>query len=150
MNTITEQRSGTERREYSFSTLANCTVAPRRMQGRRRDDRNYAILDRFDAGVVTMTISLVILSIMDSLFTLTILSRGGTEVNPFMNMILQHSVWAFSSVKMLLTAVPAVLLAATGNLLMYGRIRGRTLLAVFVGAYLGLIVYEIMILTVSA
>ena len=119
------------------------------MYGRRREDRKFAVLDRFDSGLITLAILLMTLSIMDSIFTLTIISRGGTEVNPFMNMLLHHSVWAFAIVKMVLTAAPAVLLVATGNHLIYGRVRGRTLLAVFVGAYCGLILYELAILSIS-
>ena len=95
MNAQTERRAGIDRRDYSLSTLKMCTVAPRRMQGRRSADRKYAVLDRFDSGIVTLAILLMILSIMDSVFTLTLLSRGGSEVNPVMNALLHHSVWGF-------------------------------------------------------
>lgn len=94
-----------------------------------------------------MGIALMILSIMDSLFTLTILANGGTEVNPVMNALLQHSVFSFTVVKMTLTAVPALLLIATGNVLVFNRWRARSILATFVGLYAGLIVYELLILS---
>ncbi len=117
------------------------------MQGRRSEDRQYPVLDRLDTGAVCMGIALMILSIMDSLFTLTILANGGTEVNPVMNALLQHSVFTFTVVKMTLTAVPAVLLIATGNVLVFNRWRARSILATFVGLYSGLIVYELLILS---
>ena len=112
-------------------------------------DRRYPLLDRFDSGMVTMAILLMLLSITDSVFTLTLIARGGTEVNPFMNALLQHSVWAFTAVKMLLTAVPAIILVATGNLMLFKRWRARSILAAMVGLYLGLIGYELVLLSIS-
>ena len=150
MNAQIERRAGIDRRDYSLSTLKVCTVAPRRMQGRRSKDRKYAVLDCFDSGIVTLAILLMFLSIMDSVFTLTLLSRGGTEVNPFMNMMLHHSIWAFTGVKMLLTAVPAIILVATGNLLFMKRFRARSILSALVGLYLGLIAYELILLSISS
>ncbi|MFK7854046.1 MAG: DUF5658 family protein [Granulosicoccus sp.] len=132
-----------------MSTLMQCLSSPRRMTGRRATDRRNPILDRFDSGVVTLAILLMCLSVADSVFTLTLISRGGTEVNPFMNALLQHSVWAFASVKMLLTAIPATILVATGNVLLFNRWRARSILAALVGLYLGLIVYEIALLSIS-
>lgn len=144
-----ERRTGTERRAYTIRTLKNCVIAPRRMHGRRQRDRRYSTLDRFDSGVVSLAIALMILSIMDSVFTLTIISRGGTEVNPFMNMLLHHSVWAFAGLKMLFTGTAAIVLTATGNLLLFGRYRIRSILAALVGLYVGLICYELVLLSIS-
>ena len=144
-----DRRAGAERRAYTAGTLVRCAVAPRRMTGRRRDDRRYPLLDRFDGGMLALAVILMLLSVTDSIFTLTLISRGGTEVNRFMNALLQHSVWAFAAVKMLLTAVPSVILVAAGNLLLFNRWRARSILAAMVGLYLGLIGYEIVLLSVS-
>lgn len=150
INTQVELRNGNERRRYSFATLKTCATAPRRMNGRRKEDRRYAILDRFESGLVALAVALMILSVMDSVFTLTLLSRGGTEENPVMNALLQHSLWAFMGFKMLMTGVPAVILAATGNFLLFSRLRSRSLLAILVGMYMGLIVYELGLLYISS
>ena len=104
------------------------------------------MLDHFDSGIITLAIAIMILSIMDSMFTLTIISNGGTEVNPIMNAFLHHSVWAFTAFKMLCTGIPAIILVALGNLRILGRYRVRSILATFVGLYAGLIVYELGIL----
>ena len=64
-----------------------------------------------------------------------------------MNALLQHSVWLFTTVKMTMTALPALLLLATANLMLFGVIRSRALLGALCGLYLGLIVYEIGLLT---
>jgi len=150
MNAQIERRSGTDRRDYDLNTLRVCAITPRRMRGRRKEDRRYPLLDRFDSGVVTLAIALMVLSILDAMFTLELISRGGTEVNPLMNALLQHSVWAFTGFKMLLTGVPAIILVATGNLLVLRRYRARSILAALVGLYLGLICYHLTLLSISS
>lgn len=144
-----ERRLVPERRQYSLNTLMLAIRLPRRMHGRRSEDRSYPVLDRFDSGVVTLAIALMILSIMDSVFTLTLISRGGSEVNPVMNYLLHQSLWAFTGFKMLMTAVPAIVLVATSNLMVFNRWRARSILATMVGLYMGLIVYELSLLSIS-
>ncbi len=144
-----ERRSDIDRREYSIHSMWNALKAPRRFEGRRRTDRHFASLDRFDTGICAMAIILVLLSITDSVFTLTLISRGGSEVNPFMNHLLQHSVGLFMVVKMLLTAIPALVLVAANNIKLFNKIRARSLLGAMVGLYAGLIIYEIGLLYIS-
>lgn len=142
------RRNDTERRNYSLKTLLQCVSSPRRFNGRRRTDRRFPVMDRFESGMAFLAIGLVILSIMDSVFTLTLIQHGGSEVNPFMNWLLHISVGAFIGVKMLLTAIPAIILVATGNLKVFGgRFRARSILAAATGLYVGLIIYELGLLS---
>jgi len=92
----------------------------------------------------------MLLSVFDAIFTLTLLARGGTELNPVMNALLQQSVWAFTGVKMLLTGIPAIVLVAAGNLTLFKLVRARSILAALVGLYMGLMVYHICLLSLSA
>jgi len=139
-----------ERRNFGLYSIWKALTAPRRFTGRRSGDRRFAIMDRYDSGLCALAIILVLLSITDSIFTLTLISRGGSEVNPFMNYMLQHSVSLFMIVKMALTAIPAMVLVATHNMMVFKRIRARSLLAAMVGLYAGLIIYEIGLLSMSA
>lgn len=107
------------------------------------------MLDRFDSGMLALAVALMLLSVADSVFTLTLIARGGSEVNPFMNALLQHSVWAFAGVKFLFTAVPAIILVATGNLRLFNRWRARSILATLVGLYAGLVCYELLLLSLG-
>jgi len=136
-----------ERRTYSLRTLSRCLMAPRRFNGRRSTDRRFPIMDKFESSLGFLAIGLMILSVMDSVFTLTLIANGGTEVNPFMNWLLQISVVAFVGVKMLLTALAAVLLVATGNVMVFGKFRARSVLAAALGLYCSLIVYELGLLS---
>lgn len=144
---VNRRQAVSERRHYSMATLKYQVMSPRRSAGRRSEDRKFPVLDRFDSGLFTLAMSLLCLSILDSMFTLTLISHGGTEVNPFMNAMLQINVWAFMATKMFLTAVPAVLLVATANLKVFGIVRSRSVLALAVGMYAGLIVYELALLS---
>lgn len=149
-NSITvDRRRQIDRRDYSLRTLRQCMASPRRMTGRRSADRRYPMLDRFDSGMMALAVILMALSVLDSVFTLTLISRGGSEVNPVMNALLQHSVWAFTAVKMLLTGIPSVILVATGNLMLFKRWRARSVLAALVGLYIGLIAYELALLSIG-
>lgn len=143
----TERRESEDRRSFNMSTLHQCLLSPRRFNGRRSSDRRFPVLDRFDSGLAFLAIGLMMLSILDSVFTLTIIANGGTEANPIMDWFLQQSVAAFVGVKMLLTASAALMLVATGNLLVFGRFRARSILAAALGLYCGLIVYELGILS---
>lgn len=143
----TDRRSGDERRMYTLTSLRHQVMSPQRMAGRRSGDRHFPLLDRFEAGMLTLALLLIVCSILDSMFTLTLIAHGGTEVNPFMNWALQQSVWLFMALKMLLTAIPAVILVATGNIKLFGIIRARSLLAIAVGFYFGLLLYEIGLLS---
>jgi len=142
-----ERRSMGGRRTYNMRTLYKCATSPRRFNGRRAEDRRFPVLDRFDGGLAFLAIGLMFLSICDSVFTLTLIANGGSELNPFMNWFLQRSIAEFVGVKMFLTAIPAVLLVATGNVLVFRRFRARSILAGFVGLYCGLIVYELGLLS---
>lgn len=141
------RRENEERRTYSLRTLSCCLVSPRRFKGRRSSDRRFPVMDKFESGIGFLAIGLMVLSVMDSIFTLTLIANGGTEVNPFMNWLLQINVMLFVGVKMLFTGMAAVLLVAVGNVLVFKRFRARTLLATAVGLYCGLIVYELGLLS---
>ncbi len=151
LNALTSRRfASPDRRSYTVRTLWCSLVAPRRMTSRRSAERRYPLLDRHDPGVVTLALLLVGLSITDACFTLTLLSWGGSELNPVMAWMLEFGVGPFAASKMALTAVPAVLLAATANLRVFGRIRARSILAALVGMYAGLICYELLLLSAGA
>lgn len=122
-------------------------TSPRRTTGRRSLDRRYPLDDKLDAGAVCLGIALILLSVLDTIFTLTIIANGGTEVNPVMNTLLQSSVVSFTIVKMLLTGIPATLLVLLANVKLFNRWRARSILAALVGLYLGLIAYELLLLS---
>ncbi|MBX2878935.1 MAG: hypothetical protein KTR32_03330 [Granulosicoccus sp.] len=143
-----DRRMDGDRRQYSLTTLVKCMVNPRRSAGRRTQDRRYPVTDVFDSSVLTLVVLMLCFSLLDALFTLTLLSHGGTELNPVMRYFLEiGGSTAFLIAKLVLTAVPAIILVATSNLLVFGRWRVRSILAALVGGYAGLLVYELVLLS---
>jgi hypothetical protein len=55
---------------------------------------------------------LVVLSVLDAFFTLICIQRGGSELNPFMRLALGYGPETFFTAKMLLTIIPAIVLAS--------------------------------------
>ncbi len=137
-----------DRREFTLQTMWHCLKNPRRSSGRRRTDNRYPLLDVFDSSAMFLAVALVTLSLCDAFFTLNILAHGGREVNPFMNYMLNFGTFAFVASKMLLTALAVVVMTAAGNLKIFGLVRVRSVIALMIGLYAGLIVYELLILAV--
>jgi hypothetical protein len=54
---------------------------------------------------------LVVLSLLDGLFTMVCLQRGGSELNPFMRLALSYGPETFFTTKLILTIIPAIVLA---------------------------------------
>ena len=55
---------------------------------------------------------LVVLSVLDAFFTMICIQRGGSELNPFMRLALSYGPETFFMTKMILTVIPAIVLAS--------------------------------------
>lgn len=142
-----ERRHSPDRRQFTVRTLEHGLLKPARHHARRSVDRRHAQLDIVDEGAAVLAIALMVLSILDALFTLTLISHGASELNPVMNYFLQFGPWVFVGVKLAVTAIAGVALVATANIRLFGRFRARSALAMCVGLYAGVVVYEIGLLT---
>lgn len=87
----------------------------RRCGFRREGERRNSYVDRLSIRVVLLSLSIVILSFLDAGFTLLHLELGGWEVNPLMRLALVSGIPFFLTVKICLTGVGVVFLAAHQN-----------------------------------
>ena len=55
---------------------------------------------------------LVVLSLLDGFFTMICIQRGGSELNPFMRLALSYGPETFFTTNMILTVIPAIVLAS--------------------------------------
>lgn len=85
------------------------------------------------------------LSCLDAIFTLQLLQRGATEVNPFMALLIGIDLRLFAFIKTLVTGICAGLLVILAPQHVF-RIRGDVLLRLAVLAYLVLINWELALL----
>jgi hypothetical protein len=145
---IAERREKHDRRRHSWCTVTYCGIHGR---GRRRDARrsghNY-YLDWYDPKLVFTGIAVLLMSCLDALFTLTLLSKGANEANYFMARLLETSDGLFVAVKLAVSAFGIVFLMMHSHFQVLRITSGKRLLQFVVPVYGLLIGYELILLGV--
>ena len=95
-----------DRRRHPTSPISYYTFRGRRQGNRRSGDaqKNYYI-DRFHPKVVAGALLIMILSMLDALFTLYHINQGAIELNPLLNLCLAQGQGCFMVAKFLITSV---------------------------------------------
>lgn len=140
-----ERRTRGDRRAAAAHPLTLVGFRHRRRGRVRRksDERFHYYLDRYPAQIVVMLIVLLFLSLTDAYITLYLLDRGGRELNPVMDLLLQQGAGTFLLVKYMLTGVGALWLVVHRNYrFMGGRITGKHLLGLMIFLYSLLMYWE--------
>jgi len=98
------RRIGEDRRLRPTPLLSRYWFVGRRRGGRRADESENIYVDRYTALELFLILGILVLSLLDMVFTLIHLEAGGTEANPLMAWTLA---WggnpAFTSVKLVST-----------------------------------------------
>ncbi len=141
-----------DRRQQHLRSFFFSLFMRRRKAQRRTDDRHKPhYLDIHEPIYMYVAVAILILSSIDAVFTLTLLTRGAEEANPVMLYFMEINTATFVAVKMALTVASVVLLVAHRNFwLLKKTIRVETLLFASLVMYLLLINYELVLLSVSA
>jgi len=139
-----------ERREQNLASVIYGGLYPRRIHNRRpRDDQKF-IVDWHDAGLFMVAMGIILMSLMDALFTLNLLSLGAEEINYFMKVLIESDASLFLLVKLTTTATGVVLLVAFARFRLAGIFRVRRILETLCGAYACLIIWELYLLVAVA
>ena len=143
-----ERRSGIDRRQKAvFPWSLESFRGSRRYERRWEDRRKGYYVDRYSRRIGMVVLITVILSIVDALLTLHLVSLGAQEINPVMDFMLTKGPYAFLAVKYILTAVGLLLLLIHKNYRVYReRIPVRLLLVILPLFYVLLIGYECLLL----
>jgi len=72
---------------------------------------NHKAITVLPSKTCILPLLLVVLSVLDALFTMICIQRGGSELNPFMRLALSYGPETFFTTKMILTVIPAIVLA---------------------------------------
>ena len=136
-----ERRFQADRRACPTSFWSAFRPAGLRSGFRRRGEALNQYVDCLPERVTVLAISVVILSILDAVFTLLHLQNGGREVNPVMELALFTGVPVFLCVKTGLTNLGVIFLAMHQNFRL-----GRAALRVTAGGYALLILYHAALL----
>lgn len=142
------RRISRERRSLSLHSAFCSTYKGRRGVPQRLDDRHRPhYVDVYDVRLLLVAILITMFCVADAYFTLIILSKGGSELNPIMNSLLAISSKTFFIVKYLATAAGLCLAVLHINFNLFRRIPMRKVLNFLCCLYIALIVYEITLLS---
>lgn len=114
---------------------------PRRRGGRRAGDQHSPV-DWHEPHLLFLALSILLLSVADAFLTLTLLTRGATEANPFLAYLLAEHPKAFAAIKMLLTGGGVLVLVAVARAKVFSVMRVSTILHYLLAGYAALIFYE--------
>jgi len=139
-------RAPAERRLSIFGALWKSSFARRRLGPRRETDRHPVMTDWFQPQLLATAIIILILSTMDALLTLELVSRGAVEINPFMEPLVRGSGYGFAFWKIGLTSMGVIVLTMAARLRILGKIAAGSILYLVLCGYLALVGYEIVLL----
>jgi hypothetical protein len=132
-----------DRRRHSWRTLTYCGLRGRgRRKTARRKGHDY-YLDRFPASLVMAGIGILLLSSIDALMTLKLLTLGAHEANYFMLRLMEAGNTSFIAGKTLITLIGVVFLITHAHFHLLGVTSGKQVLQILLGTYVALIIYEL-------
>lgn len=146
-SSVTNDRRGNkDRRQQRTHPLSKASWQGRRQGSRRKSDSVGIYVDRYDVSLRYVVIGLLLLCNVDAFFTLTILERGGEELNPFMDMLLGlNQIW-FIAVKLLVTAAGLAVLVVHYHFRWLNFFKVQYIIYVLLACYIVLVNYEIYLL----
>ncbi len=145
-HTTSERRNQNDRRSHSLRTLTYCGIKGRgRRRIARRDKHDY-YLDWYEPRLVLTGLAVLLMSCLDAMFTLTLLSRGAYEANYLMAMLLEIDQALFVTAKIGITAAGVMFLLMHSHFRVLRMFNGRKLLQWMVPVYGLLISYELVLL----
>lgn len=142
--TLPERRERDERRTLTLGTFLRGSVRPRRRRGRRYDDSYH--IDWHEPDLLFLSVTTVLLSVIDAFLTLTLLRHGAEEANPFLAYVLTHHPGLFAAIKMTMTGGGVLVLVAMARARLFRVIRVKTVLQWCLLGYVVLIGYELSLL----
>ena len=145
LDTVSERRAVRDRRRLSLRTFLQGSLTPRRRDG-RRDGEHEHLIDWHEPDLLFLALAILLLSVTDAFFTLTLMTRGAEEANPVLAFILQRYPGYFAALKMVLTGGGVLVLVAMARARVFRIVRVRTVLQCVLAGYVVLVGYEFWML----
>jgi hypothetical protein len=106
-----KRRIGDDRRQEKTPLFSKYSLKGRRIALRREDDRlRLFVPDRHSSKTFAIILVIVMLSMLDAILTLELISRGASEINPIMAYYLNFGPLTFFWTKYLLTFASILLI----------------------------------------
>ncbi|MBT8108643.1 MAG: hypothetical protein KJP17_10430 [Gammaproteobacteria bacterium] len=141
---ITEQRSATDRRSFSWRTVVYGFTLSRRHVHRRSNDTEVIFLDWHHPWLFFLATGTMLLSCADAFLTLLLLELGMVEANPVMGVVMAYGTVAFTSTKLAMTAFGIFVLVFLAKARFLNRLRTGLFLTMFFTFYACLVCYELV------
>ena len=139
-------RRAVDRRLFTWRTVAYGYTRSRRRNRRRDADEVPVFVDWHHPWLFFLATGTMLLSTMDAFFTLQLIARGATEVNPAMAFALQYGHAEFAISKMCLTGVPVLVLVYLSRTRFFNLVRTGLILTTAFSLYACLVCYQFVLL----
>ncbi len=136
-----ERRGDVDRRHTTLRTFLQSGFTPRRRGARRADERHMPV-DWHEPYLLALAVTILLLNVVDAFFTLALLSRGASELNPLVAFVLDSHPRLFALTKMGLTGGGVLILVAVARIRLFNVMRVGSLLHAVLAGYITLIAYE--------
>ncbi len=140
------RRDFAERRRTGLKSMIYALISSRRRETRRDGEAIAYYTDWYSAPLFVLAVGIALLCVADAFFTLELIRRGGSELNPFMAYLLDKGLYLFVGVKMSLTIGAIVLLVLHQRFSFFRGVRAVHILLFTFCGYAGLIAYELTLL----
>ena len=143
-------RAQKERRESNLRSCLYALFMNRRRGDRRGDHSNENVyVDVYGPKILLAAIGVMIFCVLDAFFTLILIGRGASEINPFMAWMLEiDEMWFYLS-KYLITSVCVIWIVIHKQFNFFG-FKGRHIMAGALVSYMVLITYQVSMLIESS
>lgn len=143
-----ERRSGQDRRKNKFNFFRRPFSSRRRRALRRRaDQRGFYLLDYYNPKIFYTVTLILLLSVVDALLTLWLISAGAEELNPVMAYFLGISPNVFMMAKYLITATSVVIVVVLNYVFIQRlRLKSGDLLNYFAGCFAAVVAWELILI----
>ena len=135
-----------ERRIFSWRTVLFGFLRSRRLASRRESNAIDLFLDWHHPWLFFIALGIMVLSCVDAVFTLRLISHGMIEANPVMAAAMSQGTAIFISAKVAMTGVAILILVYFSNVNLLNLLRTGLLLTLFFCFYCCLICYEFVAL----
>ena len=147
---MAERRTNPDRRRNHVKAFTTQFVKPRRSnESRRESDTHGFHVDFHEPRLMLVVVATLSLCIVDVYATLTLLQRGGEELNPIMRKLIETDVWLFFVFKYVITAAGLFILLSYKNFRVYKNFSGLHSLYSVLIVYVLLVIYEIRLLILA-
>lgn len=133
----------TDRRKPSLRSFIYGAFNPRRRQFRREEDANYAFLDWHPRHLLVVAMLVMLLSVVDGMFTVYLIGSGLQELNPVLAPLVDGDPVLFALTKIVFTAVGVVTLVITAHARLWRGIPVSRIFYLMLIGYSCVIVYEL-------